>query len=396
MTTPSTTLILGAGFGGISLANTLRKLAPADHKIVLVDRDPYFRIGATKTWLALGIHGAESMQYPRDALGRRDLTWIQDDVVEVRPDEKSALLKRSGRIAADFLVIALGAEMDFQQIPGLSSAHTFYTVDGANALRRAFEDFPGGRLMILIPSVPFKCPPAPYEAAMLFQDELGKRNLPVKAEVAVHTVEGAPMATAGPLVGEAVKQLLQDRNIPFHGRRRTLAVHPDLKQVEFEHGNEPYDLLVVVPPHVPSRALRDSRLVGEQGWIIVDPFTLEVPGFAGVYAIGDVASIPLPGRYNPDAPLALPKAGVAADAQGKIVAQRIAAKVSGQEAASQFDGKLFCYLESGNNEATRAEGSFFELPHPQMNFQAPNARQFEEKLSWAEDWVRDALGIAST
>jgi sulfide:quinone oxidoreductase len=107
-----------------------------------------------------------------------------------------------------------------------------------------------------------------------------------------------------------------------------------------------------------------------------------------VYAVGDVTAVPLPGRYKPEVGLSMPKAGVIAEAQGRVVAHQIAAKVQGQPADEFFDGKGYCYLETGAHRAMRAEGSFFEMPHPVMTKRTPDEAQFKEKLDWVERLLR--------
>jgi sulfide:quinone oxidoreductase len=158
------------------------------------------------------------------------------------------------------------------------------------------------------------------------------------------------------------------------------------RRIEFEDGTAAgYDLLITVPPHEAPRVVRDAGLVNASGWIPVDPQTLEVkaPAAAGrVYAAGDVTVVPLPGRYKPDMPLSLPKAGVFAQAHGQVAAQQIAARLAGATPSTAFDGVGFCYLETGGGRAVKADGSFFELPHPRMARQAPDEAQYRDKLDW--------------
>jgi sulfide:quinone oxidoreductase len=107
-----------------------------------------------------------------------------------------------------------------------------------------------------------------------------------------------------------------------------------------------------------------------------------------VYAIGDLCKVPLPGRFKPEVPLVLPKAGVFAEAHGRVGAHQIAAEVLGQEAAETFDGLGFCYIETGDRQAVRGDGEFFALPHPQMTAKPSDLAQ---KQAWAEEWVKRYL-----
>ena len=200
------------------------------------------------------------------------------------------------------------------------------------------------------------------------------------------------MATAGPEMGEYIKGELAARGIEFHPQRATARVDGAARLVRFEDGSEArYDLLITIPPHEAPKLVHDAKLTNPSGWIPVDPLTLQVklpPGTRAVYAVGDVTSVPLPGRYKPDIGLSLPKAGVFAEAHGRIVAHQIAASVLGRTPVETFDGKGHCYLETGDQRAVKAEGSFFELPHPVMQKRIPDEAQFRDKLDWVEGLLR--------
>jgi sulfide:quinone oxidoreductase len=200
------------------------------------------------------------------------------------------------------------------------------------------------------------------------------------------------MTTAGPEMGQFIKGELAQRGIGFFPQRITKQVDGASKRVTFEDGSQaPFDLLIAIPPHEAPKVVRDAQLTNPSGWIPVDPRTLQVnqqPEAREVYAVGDVTAVPLPGRYKPEVGLSMPKAGVIAEAQGRIVAHQIAAKVLGRTAEEFFDGKGYCYLETGAHHAMRAEGSFFEMPHPVMTKRTPDEAQFKDKLDWVERLLR--------
>ena len=246
--------------------------------------------------------------------------------------------------------------------------------------------------MILIPKVPFKCPPAPYEAALLLHHAFAARGLAGKVRLAIHTAEGAPMATAGPEMGQYIKAELAQRSIAYYPQRSTSRVDGTGQRVVFEDGSEArYDLLIAIPPHEAPKVVRDAQLTNQSGWIPVDPRTLQVkqpPDASEVYAVGDVTVVPLPGRYKPDVGLSLPKAGVFAEAHGRVVAHQIAAKILSRTPDEAFDGKGYCYLETGAKRAVKADGSFFEMPHPIMQKRPADEVQFRDKLDWVERLLR--------
>jgi sulfide:quinone oxidoreductase len=384
----TTTLILGGGFGGIVTANTLRELLPSEHKIILIDKKATFNIGATKTWIMLGERAPEQVMRNLSALSSRGIDFVQANVQEIDPVKREVVTSNK-TLRGDFLVLALGADMSMGKVPGLeAAAQTFYTLEGALQLREILPKFDRGELVMLIPATPFKCPPGPYEAALLLHEYFTKRGYRDKIKLSVHTVEPTPMATAGPQMGQFITGELQKRAIAFHNQKRCKNVDGANHVINFEDGSAaPFDLLIAIPPHEAPAPVREAGLTDASGWIPVDPKTLKT-NLDRVYAIGDLCKVPLPGRFKPEMPLALPKAGVFAEAHGRVVAHQIAAEVLGREAAETFDGLGYCYIETGDHQAVRGDGEFFALPHPQMTAQPSNLAQ---KQAWAQEWVKKYL-----
>jgi sulfide:quinone oxidoreductase len=384
----TTTLILGAGFGGLAAARTLRARLPREHRIVLVDRARDFHVGAGQTWVMLGERAPEDVGRPRAALVPAGVERIEAEIARLDPAMRS-IETSAGSFTGDHLVIALGAEMDLGAVPGLAAAaHSFFTMDGALRLRDALAAFRGGDLLLLIPRTPFKCPPAPYEAALLLHAHFVARGMRERVNLAVWSVEGSPMGTAGPDVGAMVRAELERRGIAYHPKQRAARVDEAARRVEFDGGaSARYDLLVAIPPHRAPLVVADAGLLAESGWIPADPRTLEVKRervASHTYAVGDVSSVPLPGRWSPDVPLVLPKAGIFAAQHGEVVAGRIAAAILGGE-SPVFAGAGFCFIETGDGEALRGDGEFFRTPSPVMRFAAPDAAQREQKLAWVRD-----------
>lgn len=382
----SSTLILGGGFGGIAAANSLRQLVPREHEIVVIDKSPSFHVGAGKTWVMLGERTMEQISRPRKNLLDRGIGFLEADILSIDLERK-VVATGSETLRWDYLVIALGADLNPASVPGLAEgAQTFYTLEGAQRLQDVLRDFNGGDLAILIPKMPIKCPPAPYEAAMLLRDAFEVRGVADRVRIAIYTVEATPMATAGAEMGQYVRNELARRSIGFHPQKRALRIDSAGRRLSFEDGIEVgYDLLVAVPPHEAPKVVREAQLTNQSGWIPVDPLTLNVTAIRGssdVYAVGDITSVLLPGRYKPDVALSLPKAGVFAEAHGRVAAHQIAGKILGRESSETFDGRGHCYLEIGGGRAIKADGAFFELPHPIMRKQIPDEAQFRDKVAW--------------
>lgn len=393
MPAPTTTLILGAGFGGIVCANTLRRLLPPEHRIVVIDKGLSFSFGAAKIAVALGSKRPEEIMTPLGGLRKRGIELVRAEITRLDPTARTVETSQ-GSFQGDHLVVALGADCDMGLIPGLSqAAQSFYTLEGAIALRDVMPKVTQGRLVILIPRTPFKCPPGPYEGAMLIHDYLQDRGLRANVRLAIITTEGRPMTTAGPAIGDFVMGELKARGIEYLTLKKTARVDPETRLIHMEDGStESYDTLIAVDPHRAPKVVVDAGLAKPGGWIPVDPGTLAVAGFERVWAVGDVTTVPLPGRFKPEVPLVLPKAGVMADSQGRVAAHQIAAQVLGKPTDETFDGKGFCFLETGDLHAVKGEGDFFEMPHPSMQPRVPDMAQYEDKRRWMADWVKENLG----
>jgi len=361
-----TVVILGGGVGGLVAANELARQLPRGHRIVLVERSATHAFAPSFLWLMTGERRAEQIT--------RDLRVLVRPGVEIVHAEARAIDLAAGRvetggeaIAYDHLVLALGAELAPDAIPGLAeAAHTFYTLDGAERLRSELAGFEGGTVAVVVSAMPYKCPGAPHEGAMLLGDYFRRRGVRDAVDLHLFTPEPQPMPVAGPELGTAVQQMLASRGIAFHPLHKLAAVDPGARELTFE--GRPavrYDLLVAIPPHRGPRLLREAGLANEAGWVPVDRRTLATP-HERVYAIGDVTSIPIPGRWKPEVPLMLPKAGVFAHAHALVVARRIAAQIAGRPAEEEFCGDGYCMLEAGEDLAGFAFGDFFAEPSPQV------------------------------
>lgn len=377
-----TALILGGGVGGIVVANELRKRARSGDRIILVERNPIHVFAPSLLWVATGTREADRIQRPLQKLLRSGIEVIQGSVTSLDPNSRVATVN-GNRLAADEIVIALGAEFAPEAIPGLAEGGlNFYTLPGAQALHTALRSLNAGKIVVLTAQAGYKCPAAPYEQAMLIRDMLRRRGVQSKTSVEVYAAEPAPMGVAGPAVGEAVKGMLREHDIPYFPNKQVAAVDPHTRIINFTDGTSTtYDVLAFVPPHRAPRVVKDAGLTGEPGWIPVDRATLQAR-FDGVYAIGDVTSIPL-SIGKP-----LPKAGVFAHAQGKIVAENIARRWASSTANAHFDGHGACFVEIGGSRAALGAGNFYAEPAPTISLRRPSILWHLAKVLFEKRWLR--------
>ena len=375
----ATTVILGGGVGGVVTATELKKRLNGSHKIVLIDRTTQHLFAPSLLWLMLGLR--EGHQITRDLrkLARKGIEVIQGEVEGI--DLKAQRVGTSaGEVSYDSLVIALGADVAPGAMPGLAeTAHSVYDLGGAEKLRDALRGFEGGRVAVVIASLPFKCPAAPYEAAMLMEAAFAQKGIRSRVELNIYTPETLPMPVAGPEIGRLVKELVESKGIGFHPQLKLTGVDPERNALRFDNGHEErFDLLLAIPPHRPPLAIREIGLTNEAGWIPVDKASMVTP-VENVYALGDVVAIKLPNG------LMLPKAGVFAHAQAKVVAERLAARLKGTTSEARFKGDGYCFLELGHGVAAFAKGDFYAEPNPQLRFKKP-ARLWHWGKIWFEKW----------
>ena len=271
---------------------------------------------------------------------------------------------------ADVLVIALGAELHPEQTPGLVEVgEEFYTLKGAIAARAALDRFDGGRVLIGVTSTPYKCAPAPSEAAFLLHDELVARGLRDRSEIALVVPMPKPVPPSPP-ASAAILERFAQLGIGFYPERIIQGLDPERRVAELSDGEElQFDLFLGVPRHRDPRVVVDAGLTVD-GWIPADPSTLET-AFPDVYALGDVANT------------GAPKAGAFAEGQAAIVAQRIAARLRGEDATAEYSGNGACYLEFGGGEVARVEVAFTPGQPPQGGISGPSAEIAEGKVEFA-------------
>lgn len=387
--TGKTILILGGGVGGYVAAQELRTRLSREHRIILVDRESKPPFPPSFLWLMTGSRAPDAIRKDLSVLPHQGIEFTNANVQTIDTAARRVTTS-NGTFDYDYLVVALGAELAPELVPNLAeTAHTPYNLSGATKLRDALRDFRGGRVVVVIASLPYKCPAAPYETALLLDSALGHRG--VQHRVELLTPEGLPLPVAGPAVGKAVKEILDARGIGFHPKVKLIAVNAANKELAFDDGTKTnFDFLVAIPPHRSPQVVRDAGLTDASGWIPIDRGTMKT-NVENVFALGDITAIKLPGRYSPDAPLMLPKAGVFAQAQAQVVANNIAAEITGQGTPLVWDGFGACFLETGAGKAGFATGNFYAEPAPSVSLRDPNTVWHWGKVLLEKEWRASGL-----
>jgi len=376
-----TALVLGAGLGGMVAAQTLRRLLPKSDRVVLVEREARHVFPPSLLWLMVGKRSVEAISRSTEHAARSGIEVVRGEVAAIDPAAKSARVG-DRTLRGDALVIALGAEYAPQAIPGLAEAGLcLYTIEGASAIRDALARVEGGRLAILTAAPQYKCPAAPYEAALLIDHQLRQRGRRDAVTIEVYAAEPGPMMVAGPEVSAVVRGMVEACGIGYRAEHQVKSVDPQARRIEFANGaTAGFDLLLYVPPHRAPEAVKAAGLTNESGWIPVDRHTLATR-FPGVYAVGDITVIPLKmGRP-------LPKAGVFAHGQAETVAHNIAREWTGRGEEKRFAGTGMCFIETGGGRAGIGSGNFYAEPLPAVKLRSPSVLWHGAKVLYEKYWL---------
>ena len=356
-------LILGAGFGGLELASRLSETLGGDVEVTLIDKSDSFVFGYSKLDVMFGRTTLDAVELPYREIAKPGLRFAQETITAIDPAARRVTTD-AGDHDTDILVVALGADYDFDATPGLAEfGNEFYSVEGAERLAEILPGFSRGRAIVGVCGAPFKCPPAPSEAALLLHDDLTARGVRDACEISIVIPFGTPVPPS-PDTSVALVEAFAERGIEFVSGRRVASVEPG-RAVLDDGSKLPFDLFLGVPKHRAPDVVLASGMA-EDGYVPVDSKTLQT-AFPGVYAIGDVASI------------GVPKAGVFAEGAARIVADSVIATVRGGEQPRPYDGRGSCYIEFGAGRVGRVDVDFLSGPKPTGTFREPSAALVAEK-----------------
>jgi sulfide:quinone oxidoreductase len=363
----------------MELATRLRDTLADDVELTLIDRNDAFIFGFSKFDLMFGKRTLDDIRLPYSDYVKPGVAFRREIITAIDPDGRRVTTD-GGSYDADILVIALGATYDPAATPGLmEGGFEFYSVAGAERAHHELASFDGGRVVIGVLGMPFKCPPAPYECALLLHDYLASKGRRDGSDIHLITPMVKPIPVSDSVSG-AIVRALDDRGIRSTHEERVTSLDAAAKTATLlSGGTEPYDLFLAIPVHRAPDVVRTSGLLADDGWIAVDQTNLRT-GFEGVYAIGDVASAPVP------------RAGVFAETAARAVHDDIVARIRGTAFDAPYDGSGRCYIEFGGGEVAKVEANFLGGPQPTADLYGPSREIADEKATFSstrfERWFR--------
>lgn len=378
-------VILGGGFGGLAAAHALLPALASGHTITLVDRRDRFLMGLAKLWVLVGERSPDEGWGDLVRIERKGVRFVREEIAAIDLARR-VVRTGGGEHAYDALIIALGAEVAPDAVPGLPPEANLYDAARVPALRDQLARVARGTVALAVCGAPYKCPPAPFEAALLVDTLLRRRGVRDAVSIEVSIPDAEPMPVAGPHAGRAVRALLAERRIALRSSSPVASVDAAARAVVFASGDRfAYEVLLAVPPHRAPRVVRDAGLTDGTGWIPVDPATLAT-AHPNVFAIGDVAAVKLPG------PGLLPKAGIMAERHGEVVGANLLASLAGRAPERRFDGAGYCFFEVGERRAMQVDGTFFADPENRTRFTEPSAEGFEAKQRFERERLERWFG----
>jgi sulfide:quinone oxidoreductase len=346
---PARVVVLGGGVGGTLVANLLDKSLGHDAHVTVVDPTGMHDYQPGYLYVALGEASGHWLSRDERTLLRRGVDLAIEEAVRIHPEAQTVQLRSGANIEWDYLVLATGARLMHEAIPGLAEgSFGFYSLPDAERLREELRRFKGGRLLVGVAGIPYKCPPAPVEFTMMVEEYLRKKGVRDRSEVTLlsplnraFTIESA---------STLIKPIMDERGIELATFFNVEEVDPSTHTVTSLEGEKrEYELLVLVPPHRGAQVMIDSDLGDAGGWLPADKHTLAVGDYERIFALGDATNLPIS------------KSGSTAHFEAPVIASRIASQIKGTAPTESYGGRVMCFLETGNGKATALR---FDYEHP--------------------------------
>jgi sulfide:quinone oxidoreductase len=361
---PARIVVLGGGVGGTLVANLLDKQLGREAVVTVVDPTGMHHYQPGYLYVALGQANGRWLTRDVRTLLRRGVRLEVEEVTRIHAERQEVHFARGGNLPYDYLVIATGARLVPETIEGaVGATHEFYSLEGSQRLREAVRTFRGGKVLVGIAGIPYKCPPAPIEFTFMFEDLMRQRKLRDRTEISYlsplnrcFTIESA---------SKLLQPLLDARGIAlstFFNVDEIDASNHIAKSIEGEEAE--FDLMVLIPPHRGQKVIMDSGLGDAGGWIPVDRNTLAVHDQHHIWAIGDATDLPIS------------KSGSTAHFEAPVVASRIASLVRGTAPKESYGGRVMCFVETGRGQATALRFDYDNPPEP------PKPNRFWHYAKW--------------
>ncbi|MCD6091594.1 MAG: NAD(P)/FAD-dependent oxidoreductase [Bacteroidales bacterium] len=351
-------LILGAGTAGTMMANKLyNTLDVEEWEITIIDqyKTHYYQPGFL--FIPFNIYTKKDVIKPKSNFFPSGVKVIYNAIDKIVGEENKVLLEGGRVLQYDYLIIATGTQTHPEETPGLKdklwykSIFDFYTIEGAVALQNYFKNFEGGKLVMCISEIPYKCPVAPIEFVCLAEAYFTKKGIRDKVDITYVT----PMSGAftKPVASKMLGDLLEEKNIHVVSDFYLERVDNDKKTIiAYDEREIDFDVLTIVPVNMGSEMIERSGMGDDLNFVPTDKQTLRSEKFENIFVLGDASNIPTS------------KAGSVAHFASEILMENVMSAIEGRPLLAKFDGHANCYIETGYGKGALIDFNYDTEPLP--------------------------------
>lgn len=351
-------LILGAGTGGTIMANKMRKVLERDEwDITIVDQHKthYYQPGFL--FIPFGMYKKNDVIKAKSDFLPVGTNVIYSKIDKIEHEKNSVLLDDGVVLSYDYLIIATGARIAPEETQGLKGdlwykeVFDFYTIEGALALANYFKTWKGGKLVVNISELPYKCPVAPLEFVFIADAFFTERGMRDKVDISY--VTPLPGAFTKPRATKMLGELLEEKNINLIPDYNIMEVDNENKKIIDYAGSEiEFDCLVSVPTNMGDPMIERSGMGDELNFVPTDKHTLQSKKAENIFVIGDAANVPTS------------KAGSVVHFEADILEENLLCSIEGRPFTASFDGHANCYIETGYGKGTLIDFNYDTEPLP--------------------------------
>jgi sulfide:quinone oxidoreductase len=374
----SKVLVLGGGFGGVQAAIEARASLDSSHEVTIIDKNRVPHLCGMNPLLIVGERDTDKTGRSLGRLANRGINFVEANI-DLIDTANQQVATSNGTFDYDYLVVALGAAYDWDAVPGARNAYSFYDFDYARHLRRRLSRLKRGKIVIAASKPPYKCPPAPFETAMMINWWARRKGIRKDIELSVYIPEPGPLGVAGKEASMRVRNALDQRGIELVTGAGVTEVSTNGREASFADGSSTSaNIIATIPVHKIPDIVAASGISNGKPWVPVNKATLETSA-SNVFAIGDVNVVP-------SGDFAIPKAGVFAAAQGTKVGEVIASRINESHEPDPYDGVGYCFMTYSGGRSATVGGEFLADGGPQTVLSEPTVSGMKAKERFERDW----------
>jgi len=351
-------LVLGGGTAGCAIASKFAAALGGKSRVAIVEPSDIHYYQSMFTMVGAGIRKLEETHHPMANVIDKDVMWIKDSAASFDPQNNSVTTAKGDLLKYDFLVVALGLQLNYHLIKGAVDALasdpqvvSIYSPKYVKEVKKAIDALQKGNAIFTFPNTGIKCAGAAQKICYLAEEQIRKRG--IRKDVNFYFNTATPTIFTNPYYAEALAKLAASRDIQWNKLRNLVEIRTDKKEAVFdvmEDGKSTgkqevskYSLLHIAPPMSTPEQLWNSPLVDKSNFVEVDPLTLQHVKYKNVYSLGDCANTPTS------------KTAAACASQIAVVGNNLQQTINGQKPTKEYDGYTSCPLLVNHNKVMLAE-----------------------------------------